>query len=144
MNQIVNGANNLFVLAQLTLPDQIDNGLIKQVLSVARQHLKDGSRALDDLNVGVRAEDNLQDSVFEDPLLQVTHADRFRWIGLVLVVHETVPVVDCLTSSLSPPLKSPPLVRSLHHIPDVLQALQSLFEVLALEEPQGELEVRVF
>ena len=52
-------------------------------------------------------------------------------------------MVDCLTSSLPPPLESVPLVRTLRHVPDVLQALQSLFQILAFEESQGKLKVRI-
>ena len=36
LDQIVDGANNLLVFAQLTLPDHVDNGLIKEVFSITR------------------------------------------------------------------------------------------------------------
>ena len=67
--QVVNSADYLFMLAKLAFPYQIDNGFVEKILTVSRQHLQDGPRTLDNLNVRVRAENNLQNLVGKEPLL---------------------------------------------------------------------------
>ena len=57
------------MLAKLAFPYQIDNGFVEKILAVSRQHLQDGPRTLDNLNVRVRAENNLQNLVGKEPLL---------------------------------------------------------------------------
>ena len=55
------------MLSKLALPYHIDDGLVEEVLTVAWQHLQDGSRTLDDFDVRVWSEDDLKDIIGKKP-----------------------------------------------------------------------------
>ena len=52
--------------------------------------------------------------------------------------------MDVLASPLAPLLESVSLLGPLTHMSDILEALQSLFKILTLEESEGKLQCRIF
>ena len=53
-------------------------------------------------------------------------------------------MMDVLASPLAPLLESVSLLGPLTHMSDILEALQSLFKILTLEESESKLQCRIF
>jgi len=54
LDQVVDGSHHLFVLAELALPDQLNDAFVKEIITMSAQEFQKRPASLNDFNVRVR------------------------------------------------------------------------------------------
>lgn len=135
MNGAVYDADHLLVLSELALPEQVDRFFGER--AKLGKELEDAAASLDYLEVGVLAEDDIEDALREKPISQVVLSDelgRLQVQGSAGPDHIEVRVLRLLEQLL-------PVLNLLNHELDFRDTLKPLLKVGASEEPEGYIEL---
>ena len=123
-------SDHFFMFSQLAFPDQVHNFCRQSILLC--QELQETTRTLYDLQVSVFTKNSLKDTLLKNPVLQVIRSQPFWWRHLKASIHFLVLLVY-LPRFIS--IEFFVHFNFIDHIFDMIESLESLLKVSALQEP---------